>query len=190
MSPFCHNKWNTKETCQHWLQALGLLTNASQHVLKQWLIFFFYFNALLHAVGNSNRLSVIADTVTLLQHAYRCPHKPDWCRTKLIGTTNSPVCVWCWDQNYIKLLSASHKPLSPTMTKADQGLMIQTTLGYFALYKAPTIKRYSFSNTKLAKLHDSPVRLPEPFATLFCSTLIYLFIDSLSPCLSLRLPAH
>lgn len=34
------------------------------------------------------------------------------------------VCGAGTDQNYLKLLTTSHKPLSRTITKADQGLMI------------------------------------------------------------------
>ena len=39
------------------------------------------------------------------------------------------VCRTGTGQNYLKLLTKSHKPLSRTMTMADPGLMIQTTMG-------------------------------------------------------------
>lgn len=53
------------------------------------------------------------------------------------------------DQNYLKLLTTSHQPLSRTMTNADPGLMIQTTM--------VCTKKYIYSNTKCIKLGDCPI---------------------------------
>lgn len=113
----------------------------------------------------------------MLQYAYRCPHKPDWCHTKQIGTINS-LCGVGKGQNYIKLLSTSHKPQSAPVTKADPGVMIQTTLGMFALYhlQSDTVLATQH-NTKLHELH--PVRFTKPIVTLFRSTFIYAFTDSI-----------
>lgn len=120
----------------------------------------------------------------MLQYAYRCPHKPDWCHTKQIGTINS-LCGVGKGQNYIKLLSTSHKPQSAPVTKADPGLMIQTTLGRFALYHLQ-------SDTVLATQHSQSCMsciLKDLLSLLSHCSAPHLFIYSLiqSESLSLRL---